>query len=66
MPITTIYIYFLQSAGVQFPQRDRVVQSNNPSSQPSTIINILNSERATPRDEGVAQQEETQTVPESR
>ncbi|XP_028786424.1 TOM1-like protein 5 [Neltuma alba] len=57
--------YDLVSAGVKFPQRDRVVQSNHPSSQPTKISNVLNREWGSPREEGVAQQAESQTVPES-
>ncbi|XP_061374412.1 TOM1-like protein 5 isoform X2 [Gastrolobium bilobum] len=57
--------YDLVSAGVQFPQRAQVVQSNHPSSQPSRTSNIPNRELASPRHEGVAQQAESQTVPES-
>lgn len=59
-------LYFLQSAGVQFPQRAQVVQSNHPSSQPNRSSNVPNSEQASPRHELVAQQAETQSVPESR
>ncbi|XP_054804592.1 TOM1-like protein 5 [Prosopis cineraria] len=57
--------YELVSAGVQFPQRDRVVKSNHPSSQPTKISNVLNREWGSPREEGVAQQVESQAVPES-
>ncbi|TKY73760.1 Target of Myb protein 1 [Spatholobus suberectus] len=57
--------YDLVSAGVQFPQRDQVVQSNHPTSQPSRTGNVPNREQAAPRHEAVAQQAESQTVPES-
>ncbi|KAI9114349.1 hypothetical protein K1719_014577 [Acacia pycnantha] len=56
--------YDLVSAGVKFPQRDRVVQSNHPSSQPTKISNVLNREWGSPREEGVAQQAESETVSE--
>lgn len=66
----TFSLYFLQNAGVQFPQRDQVVQSNDPSSQPNRTNNVPNREQAAPRHEprheAVAQQAESQTVPESR
>ncbi|KAL5146016.1 TOM1-like protein 5 [Glycine soja] len=55
----------LHSAGVQFAQRDQVVQSNNPSSQPSRTSNVPNREQASPKHEAVAQPAESQTVPES-
>ncbi|RDX76368.1 TOM1-like protein 5 [Mucuna pruriens] len=59
--------YDLVSAGVQFPQRDQVVQSNHPSSQsqPSRTSNVPNREQASPRHETVAPPAESQTVPES-
>ncbi|KAG5019496.1 hypothetical protein AAZX31_06G152700 [Glycine max] len=57
--------YDLVSAGVQFAQRDQVVQSNNPSSQPSRTSNVPNREQASPKHEAVAQPAESQTVPES-
>ncbi|KAK7353740.1 hypothetical protein VNO80_19191 [Phaseolus coccineus] len=58
--------YFeLVSAGVQFSQRDQVVQSDHPSSQPNRTSNVPNREQAAPRHEAVAQQAESQTVPES-
>ncbi|XP_020201950.1 TOM1-like protein 5 [Cajanus cajan] len=57
--------YDLVSAGVQFPQSDQVVQSNHPSSQPSRTSNVPNREQAAPRHEVVAQQADSQTVPES-
>ncbi|XP_027905162.1 TOM1-like protein 5 [Vigna unguiculata] len=57
--------YELVSAGVQFSQRDQVVQSNHPSSQPSRTNNVPNREQAAPRHEAVAPQAESQTVPES-
>ena len=59
-------LYFLQSAGVQFPQRAPVVQSNCPGSQPIKTSNTPDGEWALPRDECDAQQAESQTVPESR
>ncbi|XP_027333417.1 TOM1-like protein 5 isoform X2 [Abrus precatorius] len=57
--------YDLVSAGVQFPQRDQLVQSNHPSSQPSRTNDVPNREQASPRHEAVAPQAEPQTVPES-
>ncbi|KAI4336497.1 hypothetical protein L6164_015019 [Bauhinia variegata] len=57
--------YDLVRAGVQFPQRANVVQSNQPSSQPARTSNIPNGEQAFPREEIVARQTESQTVPES-
>ncbi|CAJ1974764.1 unnamed protein product [Sphenostylis stenocarpa] len=57
--------YELVSAGVQFSQRDQVAQSNHPSSQPNRTTNVTNWEQAAPRHEVVAQQAESQTVPES-
>ncbi|KAK4256852.1 hypothetical protein QN277_006520 [Acacia crassicarpa] len=57
--------YDLVSAGVQFPQSAQVVQSNHPSSQPSTTNNELNGEQASPRVERIAQQADSQAVPES-
>ncbi|XP_054821441.1 TOM1-like protein 5 [Prosopis cineraria] len=53
--------YDLVSAGVQFPQSAHLVQSNHASSQPS----VLNGEQDSPRVEGIAQQAESQDVPES-
>ncbi|XP_027340605.1 TOM1-like protein 5 isoform X2 [Abrus precatorius] len=57
--------YDLVSAGVQFPQRPQVVQSNRPHSQPNRTNNVPNREQAPPRHEGVPQQSESRTVPES-
>ncbi|KAI4343509.1 hypothetical protein L6164_010849 [Bauhinia variegata] len=57
--------YDLVSAGVQFPQRTHDLQSNHPSSQPTSTNNVPNGEKALPRQEIVAQQAESQTVPES-
>ncbi|KAG5035841.1 hypothetical protein JHK87_010751 [Glycine soja] len=57
--------YDLVSAGVQFAQRDQVVQPNIPISQPSRTSNVPNREQASPRHEAVAQPAESQTVPES-
>ncbi|ESW09805.1 hypothetical protein PHAVU_009G157500 [Phaseolus vulgaris] len=57
--------YELVSAGVQFSQRDQVVQSDHPSSQPNRTSNVPNREQAAPRHEAVSQQAESQTVPES-
>ncbi|KAL2347144.1 hypothetical protein Fmac_001144 [Flemingia macrophylla] len=57
--------YDLVSAGVQFPQRDQVVQSNHRSSPPSRTSNVPKREQAAPRHEVVAPQAESQTVPES-
>jgi len=62
----TLVFFFLQSAGVQFSQRDQVVQSDHPSSQPNRTSNVPNREQAAPRHEAVSQQAESQTVPESR
>ncbi|KAG5032633.1 hypothetical protein JHK85_016615 [Glycine max] len=45
----------LRSAGVQFAQRDQVVQPNNPISQPSMTTNVPNREQASARQEAVAQ-----------
>lgn len=39
-----------------------MVQSNHPSSQPTKISNVLNREWGSPREEGVAQQAESETV----
>ena len=64
--VMTLGLYFLQRAGVQFAQRDQVVQPNNPISQPSRTSNVPNREQASPRHEAVAQPAESQTVPESR
>lgn len=61
-----LVLCFLQNAGVQFPQRDQVVQSNRASSQPSRPGNVPNREQDPSRHEGVVQQAESQTVPESR
>lgn len=58
-------LYVLQSAGVQFPQSAHVVQANHPSSQPINTNNVPNGE-ASPRVERIAQQAESQAVPESR
>ncbi|KAG5020292.1 hypothetical protein JHK87_016147 [Glycine soja] len=44
-----------RSAGVQFAQRDQVVQPNNPISQPSMTTNVPNREQASARQEAVAQ-----------
>ncbi|KHN31212.1 TOM1-like protein 2 [Glycine soja] len=57
--------YDLVRAGVQFAQRDQVVQPNIPISQPSRTSNVPNREQASPRHEAVAQPAESQTVPES-
>ncbi|KAK7358752.1 hypothetical protein VNO77_00690 [Canavalia gladiata] len=58
--------YELVSAGVQFPQRDQVVQSNRPCSQPNrTTNNVPNREQAPPKHGGVVHQSESQTVSES-
>ena len=53
--LMTLGLYFLQSAGVQFAQRDQVVQPNNPISQPSMTTNVPNREQASARQEAVAQ-----------
>jgi len=58
--------YFLQSAGVQFPQRAQVVQSNRPSSQPNNTNNVPKREPSLLRRGEVAQKAESDTVPESR
>jgi len=58
--------YFLQSAGVQFPQRAQVVQSNHLSSQPNKTNNVPKREPSLLRREEVAQKAEPNTVPESR
>ncbi|CAL0325228.1 unnamed protein product [Lupinus luteus] len=55
----------LVRAGVQFPQRAQVVQSNRPTSQLNRTNNVPNREQALPRQGGVAQHAESQTVPES-
>ncbi|KAK7399320.1 hypothetical protein VNO78_10502 [Psophocarpus tetragonolobus] len=52
--------YDLVSAGVKFPQRDQVTQSNHPS-QLNRIKDVSNGEQAPPRH----QQAESQTIPES-
>ena len=57
--------YDLVRAGVQFAQRDQVVQPNIPISQPSRTSNVPNREQASPKHEAVAQPAESQTVPES-
>ncbi|KAF1875570.1 hypothetical protein Lal_00006198 [Lupinus albus] len=57
--------YDLVSAGVQFPQRDQVLQSNRPTAQLNRTNNVLNREQALPRQGGVAQHAQSQTVPES-
>jgi hypothetical protein len=59
-----LVLYFLQNAGVQFPQSAQAVQSNNASSQPSRAGSVPNREQASPRQEVVVPQAET--VPESR
>ncbi|KAG4391502.1 hypothetical protein GLYMA_05G197500v4 [Glycine max] len=56
-----IQLYAVASAGVQFPQRDQVTQSNRPRSQLNGINNVPNREQVPPRH----QQAESQTVPES-
>lgn len=56
--------YDLVSAGVQFPQRSHETQTNNTTSQ-AKKQNTLNGELAGSRREAVAQQAETQVVPES-
>ncbi|XP_057417844.1 TOM1-like protein 5 isoform X1 [Lotus japonicus] len=56
--------YELVSAGVQFPQRAEVVQSNRPRSQPNRANNVPNREKPSLRHEVLAQPE-SQTVPES-
>ena len=61
--LMTLGLYFLQSAGVQFAQRDQVVQPNNPISQPSRTTNVPNREQASPRHEANAQLVESRTVP---
>jgi len=53
---------FFQSAGVQFPQRDQVTQSNRPHSQLNGINNVPKTDQAPTRH----QQVESQTVAESR
>ncbi|RDX89936.1 TOM1-like protein 5, partial [Mucuna pruriens] len=53
--------YDLVSAGVQFPQRDQVTQSNRSHSHLNAINNVPNREQTPPRH----QQAESQTVPES-
>ena len=62
--VMTLGLYFLQRAGVQFAQRDQVVQPNNPISQPSRTTNVPNREQASPRHEAIAQPVESQAVPE--
>ncbi|XP_015955778.1 TOM1-like protein 5 isoform X1 [Arachis duranensis] len=57
--------YELVSAGVQFPRRAQEFQSNCPSSQPNRTNNGPNREQALPRSGGVAQQAESNPVPES-
>lgn len=57
--------YDLVSAGVQFPQRAHVVQSNRPSLQPNTTNNVPKREPSPLRRGGVAQKAESNTVPES-
>lgn len=58
--------YYLQSAGVQFPQRAQVVQPNRPGSQPNRTNNVPNREQAPPGHGGVVQQAESGTVRGSR
>ncbi|OIW18245.1 hypothetical protein TanjilG_06329 [Lupinus angustifolius] len=55
--------YDLVSAGVQFPQRAQVVQSNCPSSQPNRTNNVPKREYALPSHGEVAQPAESRTVP---
>ncbi|MED6158952.1 hypothetical protein PIB30_037761 [Stylosanthes scabra] len=56
--------YELVSAGVQFPQRAEVVQSNHRNSQPNGTNNVPNREQPLPRPESVPPKE-SETVPES-
>lgn len=51
---------------MEFPRRAQVVQSNRPTSQPNRTNIVTNRKQALPRDGSVAQQAESQTVPESR
>jgi len=55
-------VALLQSAGVQFPQRDQVTPSNRPHSQLNEINNVPNTDQAPTRHH----QAESQTVAESR
>ncbi|MCH90358.1 TOM1-like protein 2-like, partial [Trifolium medium] len=54
-----------QSAGVQFPQRAQIVQSNRPSSTPNRTDNVPKKEQVPLRHEGVPQKAESNIVPES-
>ncbi|KAL1347046.1 hypothetical protein HN51_020569 [Arachis hypogaea] len=56
--------YELVSAGVQFPQRAEVVQSNHANSQPNGTNNVPNREQAPTRPESVPPKD-AETVPES-
>ncbi|OMP12822.1 VHS domain-containing protein [Corchorus olitorius] len=56
---------FLESVGVQFPQRSHATPSDTPTSLANTN-NTLNGQLASARHEAVAQQAETKSVPESR
>lgn len=58
--------YFIQSAGVQFPQRAQLVQSNRPSSEPNRTNNVPKKEQVPLRHGGVPKKAEPNTVPESR
>lgn len=51
---------------MQFAQSAEVVQSNHATSQPARTGNVPIREQASPRHEGIPQQVESQTVPESR
>ncbi|XP_045823370.1 TOM1-like protein 5 [Trifolium pratense] len=57
--------YDLVSAGVQFPQRAPIVQSNRPSSQSNRTDNVPKRAQVPLRHEGVPQKAESNTVPES-
>ncbi|XP_058731141.1 TOM1-like protein 5 [Vicia villosa] len=57
--------YDLVSAGVQFPQRAQLVQSNRPSSEPNRTNNVPKKEQVPLRHGGVPQKAERNTVPES-
>ncbi|CAL5214663.1 unnamed protein product [Lathyrus oleraceus] len=57
--------YDLVSAGVQFPQRAQLVQSNRPSSEPNRTNNVPKKEQVPLRHGGVPKKAEPNTVPES-
>ncbi|KAF8411887.1 hypothetical protein HHK36_004445 [Tetracentron sinense] len=56
--------FFLQSAGVEFPQRPRVLPSDHPTSKVQNN-NLPSGKPVSPKHEGVAQQADPQMVPES-